>query len=91
MEVKQNNQIPFLVVLLIRNIETNNTTVYPKLTYTGIYINWKSLAPNNWKWGTLKTLVARAYNICSNDYYRQKCDRPLVFITIQRFRCNAHY
>ena len=69
----------------------NQYNVYPKLTYTDIYINWKSLAPNNWKWGTLKTLVARAHNICSNDYYRQKCDRPLVFITIQRFRCNAHY
>ena len=49
MEIEQNNQIPFLYVLLIRNVETIGTTVYHKLTNTDIFINWKSFAPNNWK------------------------------------------
>ena len=38
MEIEQNNQIPFLDVLLIRNLETISKTVYRKV--------------NNWKWGT---------------------------------------
>ena len=67
MEIEQNNQIPFLNVLLIHNLETINTTIYCKVTNTDIYINWKSLAPSNWKWGTLKILVRRAYDVCSSD------------------------
>ena len=34
-----------------------------------IYTNWKSFAPNKWKWGTLKTLVTRVFDICSTDEY----------------------
>ena len=68
-EIEQNNQIPFLDVLLIHNVETISTTVYRKVTNTDIYINWKSFAPNNWKWRTLKKLVRRSYDVCSSDYY----------------------
>ena len=46
-----------------------STKVYRKNTNTDIYINWKSFAPNNWEWGTLKTLVTRAFDICSTDEY----------------------
>ena len=69
MEIEQNNKIPFLVVLLIRHVETISTNVYRKVTNTDFYINWKSFAANNLKWGTLKTLVRRAYDVCSSDYY----------------------
>ena len=69
MEIEKNNQVPFLDVLLIRSVETITKTVYSKVTNTDIYINWKSFAPNNWKWGTLKTLVRCAYDVCSSDYY----------------------
>ena len=54
--INENNQIPFLDVFLINNVETISTTVYRKVSNTDIYINWKSFAPNNWKRGTLKTL-----------------------------------
>ena len=40
MEIEQNNQIPFLDVLLIRKVETISTTVYRKVTNIDIYINW---------------------------------------------------
>ena len=50
-------------------METISTTAYLKVTNTDIYINWKSFTPNNWKWGTLKTLVRCAYDVCSSDYY----------------------
>ena len=54
---------------MIRYVETISTTVYHKVTNTDIYTNWKSFTPINWRWGTLKTLVTRAFDVCSSDYY----------------------
>ena len=68
-EIESENKISFLDVLLIRNNSLISTKVYRKNTNTDIYINWKSFSPNNWKWGTLKTLVTRAFDICSTDEY----------------------
>ena len=39
METEQNSEIPFLDVLLIRNLETITTIVYRKVTNADIYIN----------------------------------------------------
>ena len=66
-EIKSENKTSFLDVLLICSNSLISTKVYRKNTNTDIYINWKSFAPNNWKWGTLKTLVTRAFDICSTD------------------------
>ena len=56
-------------------METISTTVYHKVTNTDVYTNWKSFAPRNWRWGTLKTLVRRAFDVCSSDYYLA-CELP---------------
>ena len=69
MEIGQNSTIPFLDVLLIRIQQKIHTTVYRKNTSTNLYIHWISFPPNNWKWGTLKTLVSRAYKTCWTDEY----------------------
>ena len=69
MEIGQNSTIPFLDVLLIRTQQKIHTTVYRKNTNTNLYIHWNSFPPNNWKWGTLKTLVSRAYKTCWTDEY----------------------
>ena len=53
-EIESENKISFLDVLLIRSNSLISTKVYRKNTNTDIYINWKSFAPNNWTWGTLK-------------------------------------
>ena len=68
-EIESENKISFLDVLLIRNNSLISTKVYRKNTNTEIYINWKSFALNNWKWGTLKTLLTRAFDICSTGEY----------------------
>ena len=62
-ETEKNNS--FLYVLLICNNSLISTKVYRKNTNTGISINWKSFASNNWTWGTLETLVTRAFGLCS--------------------------
>ena len=62
-EIESENKILFLEVLLIRSSSLISTKVYRKKTNTDIYIIWKSFAPNNGKWETLKTLVTRTFDI----------------------------
>ena len=66
-EIETENKMSFLDVLLIRNNSLISTKVYRWNKNTDIYINWKWFAPNDWKWGTLKTLVTRAFDIFSTD------------------------
>ena len=68
-EIESENKISFLDVLLIPSNSLISAKVYRKNTNTNIYISCKSFAPNNWKWGTLKTLVTKAFDICSADEY----------------------
>ena len=68
-EIKKGHKIAFLDILLICYKDLINNTVYRKKTNTDLYIHWKSFSPNNWKWGTLKTFVSRAYDICSIEKY----------------------
>jgi len=66
------NCIPFLNVRLIKNNQDIDTTVYRKPTNNDIYLHWNSFTPKSWRIGTLKTLLLRAYKICSNSKYRQE-------------------
>ena len=66
-EEEQNNTLPFLDVLFIRDGEKLNSTVYRKDTYNYLYLQWDWFTPISWKRGTLKSLISRAYMICSNQ------------------------
>ena len=68
-EVEHNNRLPFLDVLLIKNANIIDTTVYRKRTNTNIYLNWNSHTPATWKRETLRTILSRAYTICSSERY----------------------
>ena len=69
-EVQHNNKLPFHDVLLIRNADNIETTVYRKPTKTDVYLNWNSHhAPTTWKRGTLRTRLSCAYLICSSERY----------------------
>ena len=70
-EIEKDCKLPFLDVLLIKKGNNILTTVYRKATTNDIYLNWKSFAPTTWKRDTLKTLVDRAYLICSNIALRK--------------------
>ena len=48
-EEEQNNTLPILDVLFIRDGEKLNTTVYRKDTHNGLYLQWNSFTPINWK------------------------------------------
>ena len=56
-------------MLLCRSGNQLTTTVYRKKTNNDIYLNWHAFAPASWKRGTLRTLVQRAYLVCSTEEY----------------------
>ena len=64
-ELEINKKISFLDVLLIRKNDTLETTIYRKSTNNGVYLHWDSFAPKNWKRSTLRSILTRAYKICS--------------------------
>ena len=66
-ELEHDGQLPFLDVLLCRKGKKIYTTVYRKATNNYVYLNWNAFAPISWKRSTFKTLIERAYLICSTD------------------------
>ena len=63
---ENDSQLPFLDVLFIRNGTHLDTTIYRKDTHNDLYLHWDAFASVSWKRGTLRTLINRAYLICSN-------------------------
>ena len=68
-EEEKDGQIPFLDVLLVRKNDIFETAVHRKPTNYGIYLHWNSFAPNTWKRRTLRSIITRAYDVCSNDEF----------------------
>ena len=56
-EVEHNNKLPFLDVLLIKDANKIDTTVYRKPVNTDIDLNWNTHAPTTWKRETLRTVL----------------------------------
>ena len=64
-EHEHNNKPPFLDILITKDGGSLNTDVYRKSTYTGLGLNFHSFVPMLFKTNSIKTLLHRAYNICS--------------------------
>ena len=64
-------------ILISRKRSNITSTVYRKSTRNDIYLKWNAFAPFTWKRGTLKTLVERAFVICSTD---QLLERELKYL-----------
>ena len=72
-EFETDSKISFLNVLLIRDSSNDiNPTVYQKSTNNDIYFILESFAPGKWKWGTLKKIIKRAYDVSSSQELLQK-------------------
>lgn len=67
MEQECDDKIPFLDLLIIRNRDTNciDLTVYRKPTHSGVFTDFTSFSPFHYKMGLVRTLVTRAYRLCS--------------------------
>ena len=71
-EEEKDNKISFLDVLILRNCNSIETRVYRKFTHNDVYLHWNSISPNSCKVGILKTLLLRAFVICSNEQLLNK-------------------
>ena len=58
--------------MITRNGNNIITTVYHKTTLNDYYQHWNLFAPTSWKRETLKTLIDRAYLICSSPELRKQ-------------------
>lgn len=65
-EQEENGQLPFLDTLVTKSGNKLLTDVYRKPTYTGLGLNYMSYVPQIFKVNSIKTLIHRAYNVCSN-------------------------
>jgi hypothetical protein len=65
MENEHDNSLPFLDVLVSKSANQFITSVYRKKTWTGLYTNYHSCVPLQYKIGLIRTLLHRACKICS--------------------------
>ena len=66
-EFEQNNEIPFLDILVKRcPNNTFVTSIHRKKTFTGRYTKWDSFTPRKYKINLIRTLTYRCYRICSS-------------------------
>lgn len=85
MEVEKDNSLPFLDVVVEHSREGFLTSIYHKLTFTGLYMNWCAFAPTSRKISLIKTLVHRVLKICSS----MRLDSELENIR-KIFLCNGY-
>ena len=64
-ETESDNKLPFLDILVTRG-NTFSTNVYRKHTFSGLYTNFHSFLPENFKTGLVLTLLFRIYTVCSD-------------------------
>ena len=77
LEKESNFTLPFLDVLVYKDVSCFLTSVYPKPTFTGLYFRWDSFCPKKHKLNLIKTLIHRALMTCSES----KLDCEVRFIT----------
>ena len=72
METENNNSLSFLDTLITRTHNSFETSVYRKATFTGQGCHFYSHCSLLFKTNTCKTLIHRAYKICSNYFLFHK-------------------
>ena len=85
-ENEQDNQLPFLDILIKRTEQGFTTNVYRKKTFTGQGTNYYSSCALVFKLNSISTLLHRAFTICSNW---QNFHSEITF-SIQYFKNNAY-
>ena len=65
-EEEQNETLAFLDIKITRTAGRFTTSVYRKKTFSGVYLNFGSFLPVEYKRGLIATLLHRTYTICSD-------------------------
>ena len=74
-ESEDSNSLPFLDVMVTHSDNTFSTNLYRRKTFTGLYTNFDSLSPIQYKINLISVLIYRAYHICSSylSFHEQVC------------------
>ena len=106
MEEEVLGRMPFLDIMLIREDHRMSTSVYRKTTHSGVYAHYTSFVPFTLKLQLIRTLLHRAYEICSSyellhaEFERIKLmmmnngyNRDYIYSVVNRFlmRKNSEY
>ena len=86
-EKENNSKLLFLNVFFIRNGLHLDTTVYRKDTHNELYLHWDKFAPVGWKRRTLRTLIKRAFLVCSN---KELLDKELAYFRLIFLKKNRY-
>ena len=65
-ENEKQRRMYFLNVQIICEDKTFTTSVYPKPTFSGVYIHFNIFLPSTYKFGTLYTLSYSYFRVCSS-------------------------
>ena len=65
-EVESDNKLPFLDIEISRFNDNFVTSLYRKSTFSGVYLNYNSYLPREYKQGLLYTLLYRSYRLSFN-------------------------
>ena len=65
-EEENGEYFAFLDIKIRKENNCFTTSTYYKPTHTGVYTNWYSFCPRKYKINLIKTLLYRAWNICSS-------------------------
>ena len=65
-EHQKQNQLPFLDTTVTHDNGTFSTKVYRKPSYTGLGLHYLSYTPYLYKINSIRTLLNRAYNLCTS-------------------------
>ena len=65
-EVESNDKISLLDISITRSNDKLVTSLYRKKMFSGVYMNYNSFLPINYKKGLIDTLIFRSYNICAD-------------------------
>ena len=65
-DTEKDNHLAFLDIKIYRENNKFLTSIYRKPTFTGLYSNFTSLIPMEYKKGLVSTLLFRLYSVCAN-------------------------
>ena len=102
-EIEQDNKLSFLDIQIHRHLGSFETSVFRKSTFTGLGQNFLSFSPKLYKLNAVRTLITRAFNVCSNyvnfhhditfllDYFTTNSYPNFVFYKILRTFLNDNF
>ena len=91
-DVEKDFMLSFLDVLITRHNGNFSTSVYRKSTYTGLGTHFLSFSPLLYKVNSIRTLINRAYNVCSDfNVFHAEMTFLLDFFTHNAYPAHIFY